>query len=518
MQPGQHLSSRPSPFTRYELTRQLGILVPFSDDVFVVCTDCPECYRLLQVFVHDLRNNISTLEKSIDHVMNGRIADVTFANKLETSKEDVRQLVLRAQNSTGVEKQLHDELLYLNKTLDHMEDVLKGEVTSGVTSVEGVTNEASEQRNRTEELMNLTQSLVTQAYRLLNASISMIISQANDTEGYLAGLVPRFGAYANEASTISAKQNKTGKAILQKTLTAERLVKDAENISIATVDDHTFNIGLIRRLKLETEAVKELALKANDSAYAVFANASTVLSDALRALSDVNALNPDNSRTVQQIMNNASILANNATKAIQTVQELNQNYSTLISNVTQAVQDAKALISRVSSMDKGATAMLVEAGRAEREAQAAVDSAKKTHEDMKEMLQILKSFAQKANESQYLAQNALENSKEANETSRKAIEYSQRINSSIQAALRIATDGLVMARRAQDLATQENTVRGNDVIIPFDWIYLLSIPAGFKFNRTAVPTPSKLLAKMLKAQSPCIFLLLSSACALLFPR
>ncbi|XP_031551742.1 laminin subunit alpha-5-like [Actinia tenebrosa] len=422
------------------------------------CIDCPECYRLLQVFVHDLRTNITGLVNSTNRVRNGRIGDETFAKRLETSKNNVRQLVLKAQNSTGVEKELHDELVNLNKSLDYMESVLKGEVTSGVTSVEGVATKASKERNTTEELMKVTQTLVIQAYRLLSSSISMITNQTKDTEGYLAGLVPRFGTYANEASTISAKQNETGQDILRKTLTAEGLVRDADSISIATASDHQVNIELIRRLKLETEAVKELGVRVNDSAYAVFANTSVVLSNAQRALRDVNSLKPDNSLAVQQILNNATKLVDNATQAVQVVKELYQNHSTLISNVEKAVRDTKVLISRVTSMDGGATAMLAEARRAEAEAQAAVDLSNKTHEDMKEMLQILNDFETKANESKYLAQHALEKSKQANETSNYAIEYSQNISASIQAALDIATDGLEMARKVQNLSKEENKI------------------------------------------------------------
>jgi hypothetical protein len=408
-----------------------------------------------------LRENITLLEKSMDNVRNGRIGDITFAKKLSTSIDSVRELVRKAENSTGVETKLYNELQSLNQTLDHMEKVLQVDVTSGVTSLEGVVTNASQERNMTEDLIQLTRTMVNQGYSLLNSSISMIISQAVATEGYLAGLVPRFGAYANETSSISAKQNKTGQDIVQKTLSTEGLVQDAGSISLATVSDHTMNSEVIKKLKLETEAVKELGVKTNSSAYAVFAKSSAVLSSAQIALAAVNALNPNNSIELQQILTTTSIIADNATKAVRTVEDLNQRYSTLILSVEKAVHDTSVLMSRVASMDEGATAMLTEARRAETEAQSAVNSAAQTHKDAKEMLDILQVFATTANESQRLAASALEQSKEANKTSMDAIEYSQKMNVSIQKALRIATEGLAMAKQAQNLATKENEVRKN---------------------------------------------------------
>lgn len=371
----------------------------------------------------------------------------------------MRLLVQKASNSTGIEKDLHDELQNLNQTLDKMEALLRDNVTSGVTSLMGEVTVVSRNRNRTAELIELTETMISDSYRLLNSSIRLLVDQADASDRFLSQVIPIFQAYKTEALSFADTQNITGQDIISKTNTAGEMVRVSKSTSLQTEVDHKKNTEVIRKLLSDSKMVKNLSIQTNNTAYLLVTDSIIVLKNAQQALESDMALNTTNKAELQVILSTMNSLTVNATAAIKAIENFNNEYKSLRQTIETSVREAAVLMAQVATVSQDATGMLNEARRAETEAKIAVNSAAKTHKDAKEMLQILQEFNTKAKASQQLAATALEKSKEANQTSREAIAYSKNINASIQATLKIAMQGVNTATTARDLANKEYKVR-----------------------------------------------------------
>ncbi|XP_048586842.1 laminin subunit gamma-1 [Nematostella vectensis] len=420
------------------------------------CVECPECFRQLQEHVFKLRDGIKDLQGLILRVKNGDIGDITFAQSLAAANVSVEAISSNAKNSSGIEGTLHQELLKLNDTLKELERVLKGRVTSELTSLEGVTMTTQQERVQIQDHIRLTEGLVRSGYGVVTSTMQAAVDQANATDTYLKELVPRFTSQASMATNQSARQNGTGNDITSKTSSAGALVTSADVTSLEAGLRQNMTSQLLVALEQQAQSVRRLATETNATAHALYANVTAVLDGASRALQAANGLGPDNAAAVLSVKRAADDAKANASSAVQRVSNLTKQYAGIVAETETAVRNTEATLAAVKERENAGIEMLAEAKRALAEAEAAVATAANAHRDALEMRQILLTFEAKANESQQLAARALASAREANQTSLRAIAYTREINASIQATLVIASQGLNMATEALRLASGEH--------------------------------------------------------------
>ena len=421
-------------------------------------SDCPECYRLIYEDVKKLRVSLLALDDTIERLRNGNIGDASFAHRLDESNEDVSNLVDDAKLSREVENNVTNQIMQLNESLNHLEQVLMHEVTPGVKTLSDNLNAMERNKNKTEELIQLIKGAVNDSFDILNMSVDSAVRKAEIITIYLSKLVPRFTALANNFTGAAASQNETAYEIQHKVDNASSRAEKAQLVADNTITDQKDLDLSLQTLKMHGDVIQALGEYVNSTAHQLFVNASMVLSGANKTLSELMLLDPDNREVVVQIEEAAMHTSRQAQGLISTAQNLTQMYSNLSTQVELAVEEVNLLTSRVFRIEAAGKTILIEAQRAKQEATDAVQLASKTLKDAEEMLQILQNFESKAKEAQDFADLSLKQAKEANITSLNAIQFAQGINASLQATLAAATKGLNFAQQAWNISTYENQV------------------------------------------------------------
>lgn len=401
----------------------------------------------------------AALANTIDRLRNGHIGDASFAERLTTSKNSVSSLVSDAEESREIEKNVTKQIKELNETLNHLEEVLTQEVTPGVNELSSNLTAVTQDRDRTEQLIQLIRDAVYYSNNLLNISIDPSVREAETISDDLNKLVPRFTALANNFTAAAERQNETAYDIQGKVDNASSVVEDAKREAENTVKEQKDLENFLSKLRMRVDVIQVYGEAMNSTAYELFVDASTVLLQANEAISQVKLLDPNNTDTVSKIETAAMQAGKQAQEVISRAQNLTQIYSNLTAQVELAVEEVEALMIRVENAKSTGQAILREARRARQEAIDAVQLATTTLADAEEMLQILQNFESKAQEAQEFADLSLKRAKEANTTSWNAIQYAQGINASLQATLTAAKRGLKLAQQARNISFDENQVR-----------------------------------------------------------
>lgn len=420
--------------------------------------DCPECYRLIYVEVKKLRVSSAALANTIDRLRNGHIGDASFAQRLADSENSVSSLVSDAEESQETEKNVTEQIKQLNETLNRLEEVLMEEVTPGVNELSSNLTTVEQDRERTEQLIELIRDAVYYSNNLLNMSIDPSVREAENVSDYLSKLVPRFTRLAENFTAAATRQNETAYNIQGKVDNAESVIVEAQTAAENAVNEQKDLVSFLDKLKMRVDVIQAYGEAVNSTAYELFVNASIVLLQANETISQVMLLDPNNTVTVSQIERAAMQASKQAQEVISRAQNLTQTYSNLTAQVELAVEEVQALMLRVENAESTGQAILKEARRARQEAIDAVQLATKTLADAEEMLQILQNFESKAQEAQEFADLSLKRAKEANTTSLNAIQYAQGINASLQATLATAKRGLDLAQQARNISFDENQV------------------------------------------------------------
>lgn len=421
-------------------------------------SDCPECYRLIYEDVKKLRVSLLALDDTIERLRNGNIGDASFAHRLDESNKDVSNLVDDAKLSREVENNVTNQIMQLNESLNHLEQVLMHEVTPGVNTLSDNLTAMERNKNKTEELIQLIKGAVNDSFDILNMSVDSAVRKAEIITIYLSKLVPRFTALANNFTGAAASQNETAYEIQHKVDNASSRAEKAQLVAENTITDQKDLDLSLQTLKMHGDVIQALGEYVNSTAHQLFVNASMVLSGANKTLSELMLLDPDNREAVVQIEEAAMHASRQAQELISTAQNLTQMYSNLSTQVELAVEEVNLLTSHVFKIEAAGKTILIEAQRAKQEATDAVQLASNTLKDAEEMLQILQNFESKAKEAQDFADLSLKQAKEANITSLNAIQFAQGINASLQATLAAANKGLNFAQQAWNISTYENQV------------------------------------------------------------
>lgn len=425
----------------------------------VLPPDCPECYRLIQIEVKKLRKEIFKLNDTVKRVKNGQIGDATFEMRFNNARRSIQDLWDKANNSTVREDEVRLDLKELNETLKQLEEDLNKNVKPVQKSLEQDVSDLKQRRGNVSVLMNKTEVVVEESYRLLVESVGPGATKAHNLSAYLGSLTPTFSQLVENFTNLAEQQNRTSHEIVANASKIDSLVRDAENMSTRADGDLKVVTQMIEKLERDAENTKEVGLKVNVSASELYMNASSVLARVLETRDAVRHLQPNNSKHVSDVATAAARASAHAQTLIKRRENLTQEYASQISEVQDAASNTTGLKKRVREAERRGLAILDESRRAKGEAHAAVTLANKTHSDSKEMLSILRNFTKKADESKQLAAKALLRAQEVNATSWKAIQFADKLNVSLQFTHFNASEAQRKAERARDISKIENEVR-----------------------------------------------------------
>ena len=424
----------------------------------LIFSDCPECYRLLQSEVVILRSEISVLQETVYRLKNGDIGDLPFTQQLNNSIEQIRLLTRKADNSSGVESGLYEELMKMNQTLNDLEKALQDTMESGIQTLESDTEMVHITTNSTKDVITLVNRLITQSYYILNGSVKAGLNEAEEFANFLSGKVSIIGNMANQSTFHARQQNRSGEVIVSRVDTAGKLVKEAVELSANAVEGHNRTIVMIEELRANASIVNRFGQQLRSFADQLYNNATVILNRTSEALDEIQGLSPDNSNTVKELLSAATTASNNATILITRTETLSERYANLTAEINKCRAIVEEVMVKVNTTDHAAGNTLRKATSARDQATVAIALADKTHSDSKEMLKILSEFVNQSRQAQQLAQQALTRVSEANKTSMDAIALAQQVHSTVQRAVQYASQSLSLATEARDLSRSENQV------------------------------------------------------------
>ena len=402
---------------------------------------------------------MGSLEETLERLQDGRIGDVTFAQRMNSSINSTKNLVFIADQSIITEARLWNEIRELNQTLNQLEHVLETEVAPDVQELRANLTAVERNKNTTEQLIRLVREAILSSHRLLNSTVDPSVREAEFISGDLSSLVSSFSMVAQNFTVVAAQQNATADGIKNKVENAESIVQRAESVAESSKTDQNKLDIFLSNLTMRLDEIKALRDLVNFTAYRVFEEASFVFFIANDTLSDVRLLDPNNMEVVIQIVMSAAMDATRqAHKLISKTNNLTQLSSNLTLQAQVTIEKTRNLSSRVSNAEAMGQEILNEVHSAWKAAIDAVQLATDTHSEAREMLQILQDFENRSTEAQGFAALAFQHAKDANSTSWNAIQFAQRLNGSIQATLTTARQGLSVAQRVKNLSFNEKQV------------------------------------------------------------
>ena len=382
--------------------------------MFILHSACSECYRLIQIEVHELRRQIQNATNSLNSVrgISELSQNTSFATRLTALTNSVSLLTANARNSSTIESGLAAELATLNISFDAMQRTLSQNVSKGINDTESNMRVINGTRNQITRLQTEIYQLVWASYYVLQRDVIGKVNITRESRNDLSNTDRNMSLLWSQ---YNIQYVRTG-AGLNQTLS---LAADAARTSqtIASLHNETSSILNASELLLQQHRNALATLRASmtyiQSNLSVILNNVTQLSrQANQALRNASSLNATPDQSFVQLRNRYDNFQRNLTLLNRTLSTLDGNYNTLLQNLTAYKANSVSFERSLNQSEVELRSLATQARNAEVSAGTAINSANRVQREAEEMLRIMQNFNTTSRNAETMAQLSLRRTNE----------------------------------------------------------------------------------------------------------
>ncbi|XP_047134254.1 laminin subunit gamma-1 [Hydra vulgaris] len=370
------------------------------------CTDCPPCFKLIQVVVNQIREklfNFEGVKNNISAVSELNIRDADFESALNALRKEVDSLYTKVLQLSKDDKALFEFFKSLSEKFMHLNDIIVG-LEAMVSKSEGAATTSMTKTKEAEDIIELIKKLLKEIEDKIKNnkdhvnSHSVNTNMQNDTAKILKEI-------AEEARKLANRQEKESNEVNQIAITAYNISVDAleQAQNAKTVEEKLYN-KLVNMDKNFEESMT-IANEALSLIYKTKNNSLTVLEDAKDLILEAKKDLPD--FMINKTLDKTSVIKNSSNELNENSLSLTNENAVIVSNLQISEKEARDLMEKGVSLRNQSDELHLLAINASQEAANAQAIGAKVAKEAQDMLETLKGFNENIKRSKANASEAL---------------------------------------------------------------------------------------------------------------
>ncbi|XP_048845494.1 laminin subunit gamma-1 [Brienomyrus brachyistius] len=406
------------------------------------CQQCPSCYTLVRDKVHQQRQKMQELQDLIDNLSSsqGTVSDKAFEERLREAEKAIMDLLLEAQNSKDVDKELLERLAHINSTL-----VTQSKRLHNIRdTVDQTSTLADKSRTRVQSADNLINRARDELQKAKDAINKVDINVPTNT-----GDPNNMTLLAEEARKLAEKHKIDADQI-------HKIAKDANSTSAKalellkkTLDGENKTSNDIEDLNKKFNEAKDLARNLEKQASKVDAEAEEAGSKALRIYANLTGLPGLDTKSLED---EANKIQKEASELDKLIDKTEKEYMDLREDLRGKETEVRRLLEKGKTEQQTADQLLARADAAKALAEEASKKGKSTYQEAQDILANLKDFDKRVNDNKTAAEDAMKKIPEINATIVMAAEKTRQAEGALGNAAADAAEAKNKAEEAEKIA------------------------------------------------------------------